>query len=88
MQGIQNVFQTDEKVWILTKIVQKTGKTMENDEDKYKYQLNENLHTLFISKQIFQHFHFDECVGVVMENNMENCDFGLEKFMTPEDLQP
>ena len=38
------------------------------------------LHILFI-KQIFQHFHFHECVGVyvfAMENNMENCDFGLE----------
>ena len=33
----QNVLQTDEKVWNLTKIVQKFGKSMENDEQKYKY---------------------------------------------------
>ena len=33
----QNVFQTDEKLWNLTKIVQKSGKSLENDKPKYKY---------------------------------------------------
>ena len=37
---------------------------MENDEQKYRYCLNENVAILFINKQICQHFHFHESVGV------------------------
>ena len=64
---------------------------MENDEQKYKYQLIENVTILFINKQIFQHFNFHECVADFAMENMKNCDFGLEKvgnFTNPEEWQP
>ena len=89
----QNVSQTNEYM----EFNKNSAQVLKMMSESINISYMKMLYILFINKQIFQHFHFHECLRVnrfAMENIIENCDFGLEKswklgnFTTPKEWQP